>query len=166
MPVLKRKRQLVVTVIAIILAGVGSIWFWHQNQPRRDALQSISILASDLVQPRGSELLDLILMPATIRSQTPAEQQEFLTKALADEISPNGVLALKQHAQFGPVKQVFPAEAANWCQQAGINADDCVAFKMERAGIRAEVLLVHEGETYRVVRCNNVKQMAVEAQHS
>ena len=47
-----------------------------------------------------------------------------------------------------------------------MKVEDCVAFKMERAGIRAEVVLLREGETYRVVRCNNVKQMAPEKQHS
>jgi len=31
---------------------------------------------------------------------------------------------------------------------------------MEHAGIRAEVVLVREGNVYRVLRCNNVKQMA------
>jgi len=99
-------------------------------------------------------------MPVAIRSQTPAEQQEFLTKTLADEISPAGVEALKRHAEYGPLKSVFPKEAPVWCSQAGVNVDDCVAFKMERAGIRAEVVMLHEGQTYRLVRCTNVKQMA------
>ena len=125
---------------------------------------SISRLASHLANPQGSELLDTVVMPVAIRSRTPAEQQEFITKALADEISPNGVLALKHHAEFGPAKSVFPDECAVWCQQAGVSPDDCVAFKMERAGIRAEVLLVRDGQTYRVVRCKDVKQMAGENQ--
>jgi hypothetical protein len=134
--------------------------FWQHGQPRRIALQSVSRLASDLANPHGSELLDTVLMPVAVRSQTPAEQQEFIAKALHDEISPEGVLAMKHSAEFGPAKSVFPVESANWCKQAGVNADDCVAFKMERAGIRAEVLLVREGQTYRVLRCNNLKQMA------
>ena len=99
-------------------------------------------------------------MPAAIRSQTPAEQQEFLTKALADEISPEGVLAMKHHAKFGLARLIFPDEYVNWCQQAGADPDNCVAFKVERAGVRAEIVLVQEGQNYRVVRCNNVKQMA------
>jgi hypothetical protein len=102
----------------------------------------------------------MVFIPVAIQDRTPAEQQEFLDKALKDEISPAGVLALKRHAEFGDLKSLFPNEAAAWCRRAGVNADDCVAFKMERAGIRAEVVLVREGQTYRVVRCNNVKQMA------
>jgi hypothetical protein len=145
---------------ALAFGVCGIFIFWQHGQPRRDALQSISRLASNLANPQGSELLDTVLMPVAIRSQTPAEQQEFIAKALADEISSEGVLALKHHAEFGPLKSVFPDQAAAWSYQAGVNSDDCVAFKMERVGIRAEVVLLHEGQTYRVLRCNNVKQMA------
>ena len=123
---------------------------------------AVSKLADNLANHQGSDLLETVLIPTTIRSQTPAEQQEFLTKALADEISPAGVEALKHHAEFGPLESIFPSEAPVWCQQAGVNADDCVAFKMEHDGIRAEVVLVHNGQSYRVVRCNNVKQMAMD----
>jgi len=153
-------RRRVVVFAATAFAVGASILFWQHGQPRRVALHEVSKLADNLANQHGSELLETIVMPAAIRSQTPAEQQEFLTKALADEISPEGVLALKRHAQFGIAKSIFPDEYANWCQQAGVDADNCVAFKMERAGIRAEILLVREGQTYRVVRCNNVKQMA------
>jgi thiol:disulfide interchange protein len=150
----------VVVFVAAVLAVAASFLFWQQGQPRRVALQSISRLVSNLANPRGSELLDSVVIPAVVRSQTQSEQHEFISKALSDEVSPEGVLALKHHAEFGLAKSVFPNEYASWCQQAGVNADDCVAFKMEHAGIRAEVLLVREGQTYRVVRCNNVKQMA------
>jgi hypothetical protein len=156
-----RKLRKLLIVVGALALGVGGVFlYWQHGQPRRDALQSIYRLATNLANQRGSELLDIVLMPAAVRSQTSAEQQEFVTKALADEVSPEGVVALKHHAEFGPAKSVFPVECANWCQQAGVNADDCIAFKMERAGIRAEVVLLREGETYRVVRCNNVKQMA------
>jgi len=104
--------------------------------------------------------LDKIVLPQAIKGQTVAEQTDFLVKALHDEISPEGILALKHHAEFGSLKTIFPNEAADWCSQAGVNADDCVAFKMERAGIQAEIVLVHEGQNYRVVRCKDVKQMA------
>lgn len=123
---------------------------------------AVSKLADNLANSRGAELLDTILIPVAIQSRTPSEQEQFLTKALADEISPAGVEALKRHAEFGPLKTIFPNEAPVWCSQAGVNVDDCVAFKMERAGIRAEVVMLHEGQTYRLVRCTNVRQMASE----
>jgi hypothetical protein len=161
---MRRFRSFVVVATTALIA-CGIIIFWKHGQPRRVALQSISRLASNLANQRNPELLDTILMPVAIRSQTPAEQQEFIAKVLRDEISPEGVLALKRHSEFGLAKVVFPLEYATWCRQAGVDADNCVAFKMERGGIQAEVLLVREGQTYRIVRCKNVKQMAVNFNH-
>jgi hypothetical protein len=142
------------------LAAWAAILFWQHGQPRRQALLEVSKLADTLANNHGAELLDTILIPVAIQSHTQSEQEQFLAKALADEISPAGVEALKGHAKFGPLKAIFPDEAPVWCSQAGVNADDCVAFKMERGGIRAEIVLVHEGQNYRVVRCKDVKQMA------
>ena len=142
----------VVLVVATGLAVGAAVLLWQHGQPRREAVLAVSKLADNLANHRGSELLETIVIPAAIRSQTPGEQQEFITKALADEISPDGVLAMKQHAEYGPAKSIFPAEIATWCQQAGVNSDDCVAFKMERAfeeitaaGGLAEAVVVHCG---------------------
>ncbi len=57
---------------------------------------------------------------------------EFLTKALRDEISAEGIGALKKDGAFGPLRKMFPTEAETWANQAGVKAEDCVAFKMER----------------------------------
>ena len=146
-------------LIAILLSA-AAFWIWRSGESRRTALVAVNHLADGLASPQKDGLLNTVLVPRSLASLTPQEQTEFLVKALADEISPEGVQALKQHAEFGPVKSVFPNDYSKWCNQAGANPDDCVAFKMERAGISAEVVLLREGETYRVVRCNNVKQMA------
>lgn len=114
----------------------------------------------------SADLRDVLVLPFALQGRTDAEQTEFLRKALADEISPAGLAVLKRDGQFGPLTNIFPAEAATWTQQAGVNVGDCVAFKLERNGVRAEVVLVGEGSrgdaktTFRIVRCNNVKQLA------
>jgi hypothetical protein len=148
--------------IFIIAAGlVAGVLFllWQHGQNRREAVQVVSKFADDLANHRETDLLKIVLSPAAIRNQTLEEQQEFLAKALTDEISLTGVEALKQHAEFGPARSVFPDEYSAWCQQAGVDAANCFAFKMERNGLRAEVILVKEGSAYRIIRCNNVKQM-------
>ena len=148
-------------IVAVTVFAVGAIiLIWLQGQTKRNAFQSLSRFASMLASTHNSELLDMVFIPVAIQDRTPAEQREFLDKALHDEISPNGVLALKHHAAFGSLEEIFPDKVAVWCKQANVNPDDCVAFKMERAGICAEVVLVREGNAYRVLRCNNVKQMA------
>jgi hypothetical protein len=90
---MKIRRGRVIFIIATALAASAFYLFWQQGQPRWVALQSISRLASNLETPHGCELLDTVLMPVAVRSQTPAEHQEFIAKALHDEISPEGVLA-------------------------------------------------------------------------
>ena len=163
---MRQEKKRVIILVTLALAVCGGFLFWQHDQPRRSASLALSKLASALANPNGSELLDTVFLPVAIQGRTPTEQREFLTKALADEVSAAGVLALQRGAEFGPLKSVFPNEAAAWCQQAGLNSDHCVAFKLERHGLRAEVVLVQEGKTYRVVRCNNVKQMATEAHRS
>ena len=99
-------------------------------------------------------------MPEALRSRTTSEQLEFIRKSLHDEISLEGFDVLKKHASYGPLKQLFPAEAAAWAKQAGVNPDDCVAFKLEQNGLKSEVVLVLENQSLKIVRCNNVKQLA------
>jgi hypothetical protein len=148
-------------VVLLLVVGSSFLWvFWKQGQSRRDSIKTLNAFSQSLNSRDPAALLDKIVLPQAIKGQTVAEQTDFLVKALHDEISPEGILALKHHAEFGSLKTIFPNEAADWCSQAGVNADDCVAFKMERAGIQAEIVLVHEGQNYRVVRCKDVKQMA------
>ena len=99
-------------------------------------------------------------MPEALRSRTAPEQLEFIRKSLQDEISLEGFDVLKKHATYGPLNQLFPAEAAAWAKQAGVNPDDCVAFKLEQNGLKSEVVLVLENQSLKIVRCNNVKQLA------
>lgn len=68
-------------------------------------------------------------------------------------------------ATFGTLRQLFPVQADRWAQQARVNPEDCIAFRMERDGIQAEVVMLKPSTTeivYRILRCNNVKQMASE----
>jgi hypothetical protein len=130
------------------------------GEPRRFAIQTLGQLDTALRTGNSPDLLKLICTPAAIQGRTAPEQAQFLTKTLADEISPEGLTVLQREGSFGPLTNLFSAEAGKWAKQAGAKPEDCVAFKMERAGIRAEVVLLRAGQTFRIVRCNNVKQMA------
>jgi hypothetical protein len=162
-------RPFLFALAAVALLATAVCW-WVHDAPRRQSLASLARLDNALHSANRAELLDLIVLPAAVRDRTAPEQSEFLAKALNDEISPAGLAALKQHGTYGPLKKLFPAEAEGWAQQAGVNPDDCVAFKLDRHGLRAEVVLVRSAEfgvrnakgqtEYRVLRLNNVKQMA------
>ena len=42
----------------------------------------------------------------------------------------------------------------------GVDADACMAFRAELGGPRAEVVVLVDGDCRRILRCNNVKQLA------
>jgi len=147
------------------------MWFqWQRDTPRRNSFRAVQTFATALNSGDADALLQTVVLPAAVAGRTPAEQTEFLTKALRDEISPEGLAVLRREGQFGSLQELFPQEATAWATQAGVKLEDCVAFKLERNGLRAEVMLVklssieHPESSiapgYRIVRCNNVKQMA------
>ena len=155
-------------VVASLLVVVAAVWLrWKDGEPRRLAIQTLSQLDTALRTGNSPDLLKLICTPAAIQGRTAPEQAEFLTKALADEISPEGLAVLQREGSFGPLTNLFPVEAAQWAKQAGVKPEDCVAFKLERNGLRAEVVLARPSTLnsqpstgFRVLRCNNVKQLA------
>ncbi len=149
-------------LLAVLTFSVLLWWNWKRDEPRRNSFRALNRLQASIGSLDQSALLDTVLLPPALGQRTSAEQTEFLVKTLRDEVSSAGVHALKKGAMFGSLSKVFPAEAAVWTQQAGVKVEDCVAFKMERDGLCAEVVLVAQNGHYRVVRCNNVKQMAGE----
>jgi len=144
-----------------ITAGGFFLWRYTSQRPKREALRSVAALQQGLATADKSAVLEHIILPAGLRSRTEPEQMEFLTKALRDEVSAEGLAVLRKRGTYGPLKEIFPLEAERWTRAAGVQAEDCVAFKAEKNGLRAEVVLVKMPNGYRVVRCNNVKQLAM-----
>ena len=125
-------------VLLIIAAGGAWLW-WKAGATRRASVQTLQRFNAALTTGNSADLLNAVVMPAAIQGRTGAEQTEFLTKALRDEISPEGLAVLQRDGAFGPLTNIFPAEAQGWAGQAGVKPEDCVAFKLERNGLRAEV---------------------------
>lgn len=145
--------------LALCVAG----WFLLRPQPkpkeRAQALALMEQLGAALSAPGERALLDLLVVPAAVRGRTESEQNEFVRKALADEVSAEGIRVLAKEGSFGPLAAVFSNEAARWAGAAGVSVSNCVAFRLERNGVVAEVAIATNGSP-RVIRCNNVKQMA------
>jgi hypothetical protein len=159
---MKTRIQVLSALLLVALVAYAAFRRVH-DAPRRQSLASLTQLDSALRSANHAELLNLVVIPAAVRNRTAPEQSEFLVKALNDEISPQGLEALKKAGDYGPLRELFPTEAEAWASQAGVNPDQCVAFKLERHGLQAEVVLVKPSTReapYRIVRVNNVKQMA------
>jgi hypothetical protein len=165
---MRGKHKAGIVLVAVALLGAALSWWWVHDAPRRQSLASLARLDNALHSGSHAELLDLIALPAAVQGRTAPEQSEFLVKALNDEISPEGLAVLRKHGDYGPLRKLFPVEAETWAKQAGVNPDQCVAFKLDRHGLRAEVVLVPDSPLaprpsspgFRIVRLNNVKQMA------
>jgi len=167
-----------VAALGAVLVGFLAWRWWAQDTPRRHSIHALKSLHAALDSADGNALLNSVALPSALQGRTSAEQFEFLQKALRDEISDEGLAVLRRDGTFGALTNLFPAEAEQWARQAGVNPGDCVAFKLERHGLRAEVVLArpstlnslarrNEAETaqpstsFRFVRCNNVKQLAM-----
>lgn len=155
------------TGVVLLIAG-GFCWLrWKEGEPRRCALQIVGRLEAALRTGNSADLLGTVCLPAAVQGRTAPEQAEFLRKALQDEISAEGLVVLGRDGEFGPLPTLYPTEAKRWADQAGVNPEDCIAFKLERNGLRAEVVLARPSTLdsqpatgFRVLRCNNVKQLA------
>jgi hypothetical protein len=161
------KPARIIGVVALLLIVAVVVWLrWKAAEPRRFALQILGQLDTVLRIRNSPGLLKLIWTPAAIQGRTAPEQAQFLTKALADEIFPQGLTVLQRGGSFGPLTNLFPAEAEKWSKQAGVKPEDCLAFNLERNGLRAEVVLAEDSahrtphSALKTVRCNNVKQLA------
>jgi hypothetical protein len=146
----------------IVLLAVA--WFtfdrYQRGAPRRSAVSALAGLHSALAGRDTASALSQVEIPAAIAGKPPTEQQRWLGEMLQDEISAEGLAALTRQGRFGPVAELFPGEARRWADTARVPVEECVAFRMERDGLRAEVVLHRTPAGYRIVRCNNVKQMA------
>lgn len=104
----------------------------------------------------ADQLLELVSLPPAYADRTDAEKVEFLTKALRDEISEEGLRRLRKQGDFGALLDIFPETGQEWASKAGVDAGDCVAFRLEDDG-RVSELVVHTGTALsRIVRVNNV----------
>lgn len=150
------KTKLSLAFVLLLVAGGISWHFWRKDAPRRESLAALMEFQHTLVSS-PQKIAIMVVMPRAIRDRTSSEQTEFITKTLRDEISPEGIAALRHDARFGSLQEIFPEEAKRWAEQAQVGVDECVAFRREQDGLRTEVVLVREGQSFKILRCNNVK---------
>ena len=160
-------RQKSGLLLLLVFLAVGAWFMWHMGAPRRAALTFLDTFQAALSSNNSSVFLQAVATPVAIQGRTQSEQAEFLQKALRDELSVEGLAVLGREGQFGPLTNIFPVEAAGWAKQVGVPTKECIAFKLERNGQRAEVVLWQQATlnpnqppSLRLVRCNNVKQLA------
>jgi hypothetical protein len=160
------QRRHLVFGLVIVLIAIGAIWGWfawkgHQAQaPKRQAMSFAQSFESSLTSGDLSTVRDLTILPPVYQSRTKQEQEDFLGKALRDEISEEGLLVLQREGEFGPLLDIFPEKATAWTSPLGINPEQCVAFRLESGPLTSELVLRKTDEGYQVIRCNNIEESA------
>lgn len=153
------KRTVVILVAGA--TGLGYLSWRYVHTPRRMALSSLSELervlglSSKSFSQDSDPILNRVSIPEAFQRRSPREQAEFLRKALKDEVSPEGIAALKKQGRFGSLLEIFPEKGPIWAKQMGVDPMACVAFASGEIPMQAEVVLLTKG--YKIVRCNNVR---------
>jgi hypothetical protein len=155
------KRHLAVLSIATCVLTMIGLWAyqWRKSEPKRHCLAALRQFETILNLADSSLLLKEVAVPQAVQGKTPQEQAEFIRKALKSEISENGLRLIARLGSFGPLNQIFPVEGAAWAKQAGVDSENCLAFRRDGKPFRTEIVLEAQGQTYRVVRCNNVNSL-------
>jgi len=156
------KAALCGLAIAGVVATIVIILFLRESRgPKAQAIATLDRLVGLLAESNAGIPPDLVVAPQSIRDLPAAARDQWLRDVLRDEVSAEGLRALAKNGRFGPLPELFPDEAAAWAGAAGVQSADCVAFRMEHGEVTAEVVLAHTRDGLRIVRCNNVKQMAL-----
>lgn len=101
-----------------------------------------------------------MVVPSKFRGEARVAVERQMWEFLHDEISEGGLSILQKDGRFGPLREVFPEEANRWAEFFAVDPAHCLAFRLERAGIRAELVLYSTEEGLRILRCNNIKALA------
>lgn len=156
-----RRKPLWFLVGFLFATGIALLaWDHRKNAPRRNALSTATALNNALTSKEPIKTLDIVTLPPTAKLSAPEEQGRWVAALLSDEINAAGIEEMRRHARFGPLVELFPEEADRWSKGAGVPQESCVALRMDRAGTRAEIVFHDTPEGLRILRCNNVKQMA------
>jgi hypothetical protein len=117
-------------------------------------------MCQTLADAGAGEAATYFLLPDAATSRSADDLAQWLSEVLRDEISTEGLGILGREGSFGPLRELFPEQAEPWAAVFRVAVDDCVAFRMERDGITAELVFGETASGWRILRCNNVKQMA------
>jgi hypothetical protein len=165
-PSLKRSR-LAAFQWGALLIGVAGICYgllvlerYRRNEPRRNAIAVVSDLERALTSSDVLKSLPLLQLPPAALAKTPEELTQWLNDVMSDEISSAGLEELRRYARFGSLVELFPDEGRRWAESVHVSPEKCIAFRLERNGLRAEIVLYETRPGLRVIRCNNVRQMA------
>ena len=157
-------RKWLIGLIALGMIAAAASWrigcLRHRSQEEWKALETASALVGAIVAGGSTQVVSMVALPAGLASGTEQQQFDFILRALRDEVSIDGMAVMRREARFGRLADIFPEDAQAWSSNAGVRVEDCVAFRLEKNGLRSEIVIA-TNPARRVVRINDVRQMAL-----
>ena len=162
-PMRRASMRVGVTVFVIVIGVAAGSYYWLVTPPSIEKLATLGVLENlqTAIDFSTEDPSNWVLRPTVAEDKTPEEYQRWLREVLQEEISKEGLAVLAKDAQFGPLLSLFPDQAVAWTSPHSIPPEACLAYRMERAGITAEVVLAPHQGSFKIIRCNNIKQMAL-----
>jgi hypothetical protein len=151
-----KARLLYVLVAAIVIFVLST---WNAYQFRSEAERAARRIADAI---HSSESLSpLVVAPVSLSNRSSIERDSLLRDYLETEISPEGLDILTRHGAFGYLTELLPTEAESIADTARVDLTDCFAFKLQRTDRIAELVLHRQIDgSFRVLRCNDIRQLA------
>lgn len=154
-------RRVWVLVAVVLVVGLAALVVHRQaSSERRQAARLLGRVVDSLAARSSDALLELMVVPQVVAGKSTAEQAQWLRDVLREEVTAEGVAALRSKGKFGRLPEVFPESSSRWTEDSGVRPEDCLAWRMERGGITAEVVYASSPQGFRFLRINNVAQMA------
>lgn len=126
------------------------------QRPKAVAIQLLERLDRALGREDVPAVMEMVILPPSMVSLTPSEQQRQIREALRGELTSAGIKALAQEGKFGRAVDLFPEDIDHWAGIFCVNPTNCMAWRMGDGLLRSEVVLFPERPPFRLLRCNNV----------
>lgn len=160
-----RGRKTVSIGGVVILVVAASVFWLGRPSERAVATARLRALLETVENGDSDGVLNHVVAPPSMASDSAERQATRLIESLRGEISGHGLDILEEEGEFGPLEEIFPEEVTRWTSVWGVDPASCLAFKLEKGAFQAEVVLVRESKgAFKVLRCNDVKRLALENQ--
>lgn len=150
-----------ITGLVVIVTAVFGNRILRDRTERARAISTAYQLNEAVRHQEGDGGNELLIAPPVFAERSHPEMILLMRDLLNSEISAEGLDILAEEGEFGPLKDLFPDQASAWLLPYGLSPDDCVAFKIQRGPLTAELVLHRQPDGgFKVLRANDIRQLA------